>query len=1308
MNISFYESSSISGTFSNLTWSRYYPGQAAATMNQELHILSVATGQISKQEVKVFDQLSQSQAVISCLCWNPKSSLIAIGSNDGNVIVYDTAARKDIELKSALKTVSCLEWSYDGNLLIAGDDSGTIVLWKISSENKTLIQNQLWSTTRNGKFIGAIYLEPQKQGSLRAFLMYTYEGSVCFVDEAGNVEEERTSKTIVGALLDRGYFVVLCSDLILIRFTITSKGLDLEKQFNLVSENVVNSRVCNLIMIKEDVYGVVYAGASAKLIEWSTGYISEVAIPDTADLRMNTIAFCKSRKIMTVGTDTGHAFFWKCENYGKSLREFQWKPYPKLNFGGAIETILWSPSEDALAVKKKGTLHIVLEKQVLFAMSSSVVILQTGSRSFKVQGFTKKKVSHEVNTERNIKALDISDKLAIVSCFDGTILVYKLEKDKISQVSNFSSSATFHLCDDEYIYMIHNNRVEVVGTSGETKQTVKLSFKDAKLLSANMNGTFLVILNSELNIFIMDLSSKEKKIVFQKELKGILPNIFPQVVKVNKSGSLVSVQGKNKCAIVDAVRGVCLKTFNDCTSSCFWDYTDERLFAIENSSNENNTMSYAEVFVFDSTESKLYSFDKIFLPTHYEVIMGLKSPYLILAEKESDSGSIRLVSQILDEFNDENVEESNIKKTLDFSINVLSGKIHELMQTDKEYKNPKVWESAARMSARAGIVLSAESCLGLMRQPYRLHYIRHLNEKEKLLEISEFLGLSKDYSSLDEQNVDYKCKIKHLLEKHDFERAIEMSEKHYRIGLKHCYFAKAQREEQLGNFKEAAINYCKSGNGTTEIGRMLQQYPNEYSVIMEGCDVRMEQWWAKYAESQGSLEEARDLYEKCKNYESLVRVLCKLGEIEKATEVAISAESKPACFQLAKYFNSQGDFSNAVKYFGKASCFHHACMIAKDNQMYPELLQMAMLGGQTLMLNMALVFEEIGLYDKAANLYYKGGRYGKAIQLCLEHKLDQLLDLISSDANHNQDQEAVELLARHFATKGDSQKTLDLLIKSCKIDEALKLARARKFKVTEDLAESITKRISDEKSFANEEKQKNLVRLADLCFEQGSYQLASKKYTQAGDRLQAMKALLKTGDIEKITFFAGVSGQKDKEVYVVAANYLQSVAWNVSENAEILKSAKAFEHLASFYELYAQNEIDFYSDYEKAIGPLKEAIKLRATQIEQNATNSIKTDLLQKKLVAIERYIIALSALRNQETNQMEQFLKEILGSKNEFIVRKGDVLGSLITYYYSKGDKQKAGTLLEVLLRHISRGQILNYIDEKILHEYQHLLKPA
>ena len=73
--------------------------------------------------------------------------------------------------------------------------------------------------------------------------------------------------------------------------------------------------------------------------------------------------------------------------------------------------------------------------------------------------------------------------------------------------------------------------------------------------------------------------------------------------------------------------------------------------------------------------------------------------------------------------------------------------------------------------------------------------------------------------------------------------------------------------------------------------------------------------------------------------------------------------------------------------------------------------------------------------------------------------------------------------------------------------------------------------------------------------------------------LQAMKSLLKSGDTEKIIFFAGVSRQK--EIYVMAANYLQSLDWR--KDPEIMKNIIAFytkgralDSLASFYDACAQ------------------------------------------------------------------------------------------------------------------------------------------
>jgi len=73
-----------------------------------------------------------------------------------------------------------------------------------------------------------------------------------------------------------------------------------------------------------------------------------------------------------------------------------------------------------------------------------------------------------------------------------------------------------------------------------------------------------------------------------------------------------------------------------------------------------------------------------------------------------------------------------------------------------------------------------------------------------------------------------------------------------------------------------------------------------------------------------------------------------------------------------------------------------------------------------------------------------------------------------------------------------------------------------------------------------------------------------------------MKALLKSGDTEKIVFFATVSRQK--EIYIMAANYLQSLDWR--KDPEIMKSiigfytkGRSLEPLAGFFDACAQVRI---------------------------------------------------------------------------------------------------------------------------------------
>lgn len=86
------------------------------------------------------------------------------------------------------------------------------------------------------------------------------------------------------------------------------------------------------------------------------------------------------------------------------------------------------------------------------------------------------------------------------------------------------------------------------------------------------------------------------------------------------------------------------------------------------------------------------------------------------------------------------------------------------------------------------------------------------------------------------------------------------------------------------------------------------------------------------------------------------------------------------------------------------------------------------------------------------------------------------------------------------------------------------------------------------------ERREILSDLAKALKKQGAFTLASKKYTQAGDRVRAIKCLVRSGDTKAVIQFASIS--RNVEIYKLAANYLQQMNWR--ESVDILKAIITF------------------------------------------------------------------------------------------------------------------------------------------------------
>ena len=339
------------------------------------------------------------------------------------------------------------------------------------------------------------------------------------------------------------------------------------------------------------------------------------------------------------------------------------------------------------------------------------------------------------------------------------------------------------------------------------------------------------------------------------------------------------------------------------------------------------------------------------------------------------------------------------------------------------------------------------------------------------------------------------------------------------------------------------------------------------------------------------MELALQYYELAEDYLSLVRVHCYCENLEKAAEIANSSGDKAACYHLARQYENMDNIANAIHFFSKASAYSNAIRICKEQGYADHVWNLALLASSNEKLDAAKYFErgsDKPQYDKAVILYEKAGYFGKALDLAVKTNQHNALQHISKHLDSNTDPVLLGKAANFFLENKQYDKAVDLFVASKDNQRALDLCLQYNISVTEDMAEKLT---VDREGKTNNELLNNL---AEVCYRQGNYTLATKKWTQAGNRLQAMKALLKSGDTEKVVKFANISRERD--IYVLAANYLQTLDWR--NDAEVMRSiiafyqkAKAFDLLGWFYQSCADVEIDEYQNYEKALGALNEALK---------------------------------------------------------------------------------------------------------------------
>nr|XP_006204453.1 intraflagellar transport protein 140 homolog isoform X1 [Vicugna pacos]XP_031542965.1 intraflagellar transport protein 140 homolog isoform X1 [Vicugna pacos]XP_031542966.1 intraflagellar transport protein 140 homolog isoform X1 [Vicugna pacos] len=770
--------------------------------------------------------------------------------------------------------------------------------------------------------------------------------------------------------------------------------------------------------------------------------------------------------------------------------------------------------------------------------------------------------------------------------------------------------------------------------------------------------------------------------------------------------------------------------------SHFWDQSEPTLFVCEamcevpgsqpqpadrKSVAQDGSGPTADVLVLSFFISEEHGFllqDSFPRPPAFQTLLGLQVPHYYFTRKpgevdgedQEDPGSHRIPQTVgkrpLRYFVGlEDCDKPTRDTMLRFSFFLAAGDTDEAFRSIRLIKSEAVWEKMARMCVKTQRLDIAKVCLGHMGHARGARALREAEQEPELearvAMLAIQLGMLEDAEQLYKKCGRYDLLNRLHQASGQWQKAIEVAELHDRVHLRTTYYNYAKHLEASDDCSLALSYYEKSDTHRFEVPRMLAEDLRSLELYINKMkDKTLWQWWAQYLESQAEMDAALRYYELAQDYFSLVRVYCFQGNIQKAAEIASETGNWAASYHLARHYENQEDVRKAVHFYTRARAFNNAIRLCKEHGLDDQLMNVALLSSPEDMIEAARYYEEKGeQMDRAVMLYHKAGHFSEALELAFATQQFAALQLVAEDLDEKSDPALLARCSDFFLEHSQYEKAVELLLAAKKYHEALQLCLEQNLTITEEMAEKMTVS-KDCKDLSEESRRELLEQIAACCMRQGNYHLATKKYMQAGDRVKAMRALLKSGDTEKIVFFAGVSRQK--EIYIMAANYLQSLDWR--KDPEIMKNiisfytkGRALDLLAGFYDSCAQVEIDEYQNYDKAHGALTEAYKcLSKAKARSPLDQEARLVQLQSRMTLVKRFTQARRMYTEDPKESVKQCELLLEEPDLDSTVRVGDVYGFLVERHMQMGELQMAYKYLEEMRRKLPSTNMSYYVSQQ------------
>ncbi|XP_077862626.1 intraflagellar transport protein 140 homolog [Saccoglossus kowalevskii] len=1041
--------------------------------------------------------------------------------------------------------------------------------------------------------------------------------------------------------------------------------------------------------------------------------------------------------------------------------EQKWKLQAPANCDGNILQISWGSSKNLLAINNIANVIILHEHVMSSHFKDGVACVQTSPSILAVDMYNSG-IHHDLKTDIHIKGVYTTrDHVAI---WNGRKVVAYEIGPTIRCLGTFSTESMLIAIFDQNVYTTEPGKLQIRTFQGTVKQLLSFNEQEGEVIAIDINGYYLVVATSTGYLKIFDLSRREAKLhANPKYIHDSVSKLGSIVsIRVNCNGTKISILSNKTDGTCDPTLYVWDVDMDNVSHfdfavghgdqddftpqdestedqtdeergrseaardiagrypiSHYWDPQEPKLLvceaklsaaAVEMNTPKKSALASAMyippevviVSLFSTLEHGVMLQDSFPLGATHNSLIGLEVPYFYFVKKSSEIGQDdphsplsglgnNIGRQVMRDFVGlEDGDKSARDAMMNFSYYLTIGNMDEAFKAIKLIKSCVPVEGTCYSSLLLSLETIPDGILEfcnlncvVLHKLCIIPWKPHAEDAERLFKTCKRYDLLNDFYQASGQ----------------WSKAMETAELHDRIHLRTTYYNYAKHLEAKGDINGAIPNFEKSDTHRFEVPRMLFDEPQALEAyIMKTKDKALRKWWAQYMESTGEMETSLQFYEAAQDFLSLCRVYCYCGNMEKAAEICNETGDRAACYHLARQYENQDNVKEAIHFFTRAQAYSQAIRLCKEHGMEDQLMNLALMSTQYDMIEAARYYENnSNTQDKAVMLYHKGGHFSKALDLAFRTEQFGALQLIADDLDDTTDPVLLNKCAEFFMEHGQYDKAVELLVVAKKYFDALELCVQQSVTITEKLAEKMTIP-KDTPQVNNDTRIKLLEKIADCCFTQGAYHLATKKYTQAGNKVKAMRALLKSGDTEKIVFFAGVSRQK--EIYVMAANYLQSLDWR--KDPEIMKNiigfytkGRALDSLAGFYDACAQVEIDEYQNYDKALGAMSEAYKcLTKAKMKNISQQEERIANLKHRIGLVKKFVQARRLYDDDAEEAMKQCQILLEEPDLDSAVRIGDVYGLMIEHYARQENYKRAYSAMEEMRNRIPTVNMAYYVN--------------